>query len=257
MGHVRQSKDTMMTRSRGTAYHTLASELRTSILQGKYADGSPLPTEAELALHHHLSRQTVRRAFQELVSEDLVYRVAGRGTFAAPADRQYLRQFGSIEELMGLSLDTELELLEPIGPRVDVAAAGRLSTTGDVISAVRFRRLHDGKPFCITDTYFPLEVGHQLGDLPELTEQGTISRITVIGVLDSRLESPITEADQSITAVTAPSDIADALDCDTGAALLRIDRIYRDGGGRAVELAVSHFLPELYSYRVRLRRNTP
>ena len=158
---------------------------------------------------------------------------------------------------MGLSLDTELELLEPIGPRVDVAAAGRLSTTGDVISAVRFRRLHDGKPFCITDTYFPLEVGQQLGDLPELTERGTISRITVIGVLDSRLESPITEADQSITAVTAPSDIADALDCDTGAPLLRIDRIYRDGDGRAVELAVSHFLPELYSYRVRLRRNTP
>ena len=233
----------MTTRSRGTAYHTLASELRTSILQGKYADGSPLPTEAELALHHHLSRQTVRRAFQELVSEDLVYRVAGRGTFAAPADRQYLRQFGSIEELMGLSLD--------------VAAAGRLSTTGDVISAVRFRRLHDGKPFCITDTYFPLEVGQQLGDLPELTERGTISRITVIGVLDSRLESPITEADQSITAVTAPPDIHDALDCDTGAPLLRIDRIYRDGDGRAVELAVSHFLPELYSYRVRLRRNTP
>ena len=110
---TRHSKGTAMARTRGTAYHTLASELRTSILQGKYADGSPLPTEAELASHHHLSRQTVRRASQELVAEDLVYRVAGRGTFAAPADRQYLRQFGSIEELMGLSLDTELELIEP------------------------------------------------------------------------------------------------------------------------------------------------
>lgn len=246
-----------MAGNRGAAYQTLASDLRTSILQGKYADGRALPTEAELAQQHQLSRQTVRRAFQELVSDDLVYRVAGRGTFVAPADRQYLRQHGSIEELMGLSLDTELELLEPIGARVDVAAAGRLRTTGDVVSTVRFRRLHDGKPFCITDTTFPLEVGQQLSDLPELTVQGTISRITVIGVLDKRLECPITEADQSITAVAAPADIADALSCNTGSPLLRIDRVYRDGVGRAVELAVSHFLPELYSYRVQLRRNTP
>ena len=246
-----------MAGNRGAAYQTLASDLRTSILQGKYADGRALPTEAELAQQHQLSRQTVRRAFQELVADDLVYRVAGRGTFVAPADRQYLRQHGSIEELMGLSLDTELELLEPIGPRVDVAAAGRLRTTGDVVSTVRFRRLHDGKPFCITDTFFPLEVGQLLIDLPELTVQGTVSRITVIGVLDKRLESPITEADQSITAVAAPADIADALQCNAGSPLLRIDRVYRDGDGRAVELAVSHFLPELYSYRVQLRRNTP
>ena len=158
---------------------------------------------------------------------------------------------------MGLSLDTQLELLEPIGPRVDVAAAGRLRTTGDVVSTVRFRRLHDGKPFCITDTTFPLDVGQKLSDLAELTVQGTVSRITVIGVLDKRLETPITEADQSITAVEAPADIADALCCEVGSPLLRIDRVYRDGVGRAVELAVSHFLPDLYSYRVQLRRNTP
>ena len=107
-----------MARNRGTAYQTLASDLRTSILQGKYADGSALPTEAELSAQHQLSRQTVRRAFQELVAEDLVYRVAGRGTFVVPADRQYLRQHGSIEELMGLSLDTELELIDPLGARV-------------------------------------------------------------------------------------------------------------------------------------------
>ena len=246
-----------MSRGQATAYQTLATELRTAILQGKYPDGMALPTEAELVEQHHLSRQTVRRAFQELVADDLVYRVPGRGTFASPTDRPYLRQFGSIEELMGLSLDTELELLEPLSPRVDVAAAGRLRANADVVSTLRFRRLHEGKPFCITDTYFPLDVGQRLGDLPELTNTGTVSRITVIGVLDERLDSPITEADQSITAVAAPADIAKDLICEVGAPLLRIDRVYRDGDGHPVELAVSYFLPDLYSYRVQLRRNTP
>ncbi|MUH46274.1 MAG: GntR family transcriptional regulator, partial [Actinobacteria bacterium] len=127
-----------VSRGQATAYQTLATELRTAILQGKYPDGMALPTEAELVEQHHLSRQTVRRAFQELVADDLVYRVPGRGTFASPTDRPYLRQFGSIEELMGLSLDTELELLEPLSPRVDVAAAGRLRANADVVSTLRF-----------------------------------------------------------------------------------------------------------------------
>ena len=52
-------------------------------------------------------------------------------------------------------------------------------------------------------------------------------------------------------------DIAAALNCPVGAPLLRIDRVYRDGNGRPVELAVSYFLPDLYSYRVQLRRNSP
>ncbi|MEK8143241.1 hypothetical protein NKH18_17215 [Streptomyces sp. M10(2022)] len=38
-------------------------------------------------------------------------------------------------------------------------------------------------------------------------------------------------------------------------ALLRIDRLYLSAAGHPVELAVSRFLPEYYSYRVRLRRN--
>ncbi len=40
-----------------------------------------------------------------------------------------------------------------------------------------------------------------------------------------------------------------------GTALLRIDRVYSHTAGELVELAVSHFHPDRYSYRVRLRRH--
>jgi hypothetical protein len=36
--------------------------------------------------------------------------------------------------------------------------------------------------------------------------------------------------------------------------MLRVDRLYSDSEGRTVELAVSYFLPEHYTYRVTLRR---
>jgi DNA-binding GntR family transcriptional regulator len=155
---------------------------------------------------------------------------------------------------MGLSLDTEFELLGPLTRRVDVAAAGRLRLDSDAVSTVSFRRRHDGEPFCLTDVYLPPTLACRLDDLPELHAPGCVSRVTVIGLLDARLDHPITEAKQSITATAAPADVAEALGCPPGHPLLRIDRLYTDGAGVPVELALSYLLPEPYSYRLRLQR---
>ena len=103
----------MPDQARSSAYRTLAATLRDAIRGGEYADGQQLPTEEQLSARHSVSRQTVRRAMQDLVSEGIIYRVAGRGTYpVAEADR-YLRHFGSVEDLMALSLDTECEVDRP------------------------------------------------------------------------------------------------------------------------------------------------
>jgi DNA-binding GntR family transcriptional regulator len=68
-------------RSRVIAYRTLAHALRSEIRNGKYAGGRKLPTEEQLSAAYSVSRQTVRRAMQDLVSEGIIYRVAGRGTY--------------------------------------------------------------------------------------------------------------------------------------------------------------------------------
>lgn len=236
------------------AYAMLARTLRGAILRGRYADGSRLPTEAELATEYRVSRQTVRRAFHDLVAEGMVRRVPGRGTFAAPRHGQYLRQFGSVEDLMGLSLDTTLEVLSPLRRQVDIDAASRLRLDSDVVYRVLFRRLHHGVPFCLTTVYLPPDIGATLAGLPSLTTAGALSEVTVIGMIDAHTGSPIAEAEQSITAAAASDAITIHLDCRPGDPLLRVDRSYRDTTGRQVELATSYFLPEHYSYRVRLRR---
>ncbi|WP_406690081.1 GntR family transcriptional regulator [Saccharopolyspora sp. ID03-671] len=238
------------------AYKVLARELREAILQRRYVDGTRLPTEAELAAEHQVSRQTVRRAFHDLVAEGMVYRVPGRGTFAAPREGQYLRQFGSIEDLMGLSLDTQLEVLRPLHRRVDIDAASRLRLDSDAVHTVVFRRTHDGEPFCHTAVHLHPAAAAVLADVPELTERGAVSDATIIGLLDTRLSNPIAEAEQSITAAAAEKPLADALGCTIGDPLLRVDRIYLTTDQHPVELAINHFLPEQYSYRVKLRRST-
>ncbi|MFC5813803.1 GntR family transcriptional regulator [Nonomuraea harbinensis] len=240
---------------RESSYSALAREVRGDILSGRYADGRRLPTEAELAERHGVSRQTVRRAFQDLVAEGLVYRVPGRGTFASPREGTYLRQFGSVEDLMALSVDTRMDITVPLHRRVDVAAAGRLRLASDAVSSLAFRRLHDAVPFCLTTVFLPPHVGGLLRDVPELAAEGATSAFTVIGLLDTRLGAPIAEADQSITVAAADPATSRHLGCAPGHPLLRIDRLYHDTDGTPVELAISHFLPEHYSYRTHLRRS--
>jgi DNA-binding GntR family transcriptional regulator len=241
--------------SRDSAYLRLARELRDAILRHEFPDGVRLPTEAELADRHAVSRQTVRRAFHDLVSEGMVYRVPGRGTFVARQEDQYLRQFGSVDDLMGLSLDTTMELVTPLRTQVDLAAAGRLRLQSDRVCRLAFRRLHEELPFCLTTVYLPPAVGKLIESAPEIIEPGARSRVTIIGLLDDKLADPIAEAEQSITVDTATTEVAEHLGCKPEHHLLRIDRLYLSSAGVAVELAISHFLPEHYSYRVSLRRS--
>ena len=237
------------------AYRTLAGTLRARIAEGKYRGGVRLPTESELSDEFGLSRQTVRRAFQDLVAEGAVYRVPGRGTFATAGGGPYLRQLGSIEDLMNLSDDTTMEVVAAPRRLVDLDAAGRLRLDTDLVYRMAFRRFHDGVPFVLTTVWWPESVGRLVLDRPEV-EAGATSAYTMIGLLEPHLPRPITEAAQSITVGAADETVAGRLDCAIGHPMLRVDRLYSDAEGNAVELAVSYFLPEHYTYRVTLRRST-
>ena len=236
------------------AYQALREQLRSEIAAGQYRDGTRLPTESELVARHGLSRQTVRRAFQDLVAEGVVYRVPGRGTYASEPGRRYLRQLGSIEDLMSLSDDTTMEVLTGLRRRVDVDAASRLRLDDDVVYTVVFRRLHDGVPFVLTTVHLVPSVAQ-----PVLTSSafadGAVGTHTVIGLLEPGLTELIAEAAQSITVAPADELVAGAVGCQPGHPMLRVDRLYSDSADRPVELSVSHFLPEQYTYRVTLRRS--
>jgi GntR family transcriptional regulator, arabinose operon transcriptional repressor len=54
---------------------------RVRILSGEFPVGTQLPTEMEIAQQHQMSRGTVRQALNMLVTEGLLERIQGRGTF--------------------------------------------------------------------------------------------------------------------------------------------------------------------------------
>lgn len=237
------------------AYRELADELRNAIVKRGLPDGGRLPTEFELASKYRLSRQTVRRAYQELVAEGIVERIPGRGSFAVPPGH-YVRSVGSLEDLLAQSIDTEMEILEPLHA-VDQPhenAGERLGT--DHVMEVRTRRLHDDLPFSVTVVTVPLDIGKRLARDPLLTRVGERRKMTVLAILDRILDPPIVEAKQVVTVDRAPAEVASLIDVSEQQTVLRIDRLFLDGASRPVEFAINYFNPERYSYRLELRRSS-
>jgi GntR family transcriptional regulator len=155
------------------------------------------------------------------------------------------------------ALDTDVEVISGLTRRVDVGIASRLLLESDVVFAATLVRSHEGVPFCVTTVWLPPAIASLLDDVQPLRQPGNPGQLTVLGLLDQRLADPVSEADQSITVSAADPAQAAALRVEAGSPLLRVDRLFLDTRTRPVELSVSSFVPERYSYRVKLRRNSP
>lgn len=64
-------------------YHQIKVQLRALILGGKLTEGTPLPSNRELALDLACSVITIRRVYQDLENEGLIRTKQGAGTFVA------------------------------------------------------------------------------------------------------------------------------------------------------------------------------
>jgi GntR family transcriptional regulator len=237
-----------------SSYRLLTQLLREQIFRDEFDEVRPLPTELALAEEHQLSRQTVRRAFQELVAEGLVYRVQGRGTFVTPRETRYRRPFGTVDDLLNLQVDTDFELVEPLSVAIDRGAATTLLQAGPQVHSLTFLRRHHGEAFCLTHVYLPPKIAQSLAGCRELTDPGIHTTATVIGLIESH-GNDIAEAEQVITATAADDELAEHLGCTAGVPILHIERTYFDRQGEVLEHAVSDFLPQHYSHRSRLGRS--
>ena len=141
-------------------YQGLSDYLKRQIQQGRFAIGTQIPTELELCSLHKVSRTTVRQAIQHLVSEGLLDRQQGRGTFvvarpntageglfkAKPEARFLFKYISS-----GWSQCSE-----------ELASTFGLTSDSKIYSLVRLRLAEESKePIAVTRYYSPAAALHE------------------------------------------------------------------------------------------------
>jgi len=88
-------------------YHQIAQQLRSLIVSGRLPPGTMLPSIRELAAETECSVITVRRVYQELEGEGLVYTRQGTGTFVADvgAERRDRFRLEAVRETLVQALE--------------------------------------------------------------------------------------------------------------------------------------------------------
>jgi GntR family transcriptional regulator len=225
--------------------HVQVREYVRGLIQG--ADpGSPAPSERELVQHFGVARMTVRQALDALVSEGLLERVPGRGTFVARAKIDVQVRLSSYTEEMARrgmrpSARTMLARMEAAGP--GVARALEIGEGDKVIHWQRLR-MADAVPMCIEDAYLADSI------VPKFLEQPLPESLYV--ELQRRDLLP-TWGEDSVDAALSRSDEAELLDIRTGDPVLRIAR-RAFAGNIAVEVSRSTYRADRFTLWVPLSR---
>lgn len=186
--------------------------------------GDALPSERRLCAEHGVSRITVRAAVGRLVSDGLLVRVRGKGTFVAERavrSRLHLASFHEDMRRMGLLPTTVVLSLAELVPPPRTVEALRLQA-GQTAYHVRRLRIADGAPISVDDAWY------HAGLLPGLDRLDLTT--SIYETLADRYDRPIDHAEQTVRAGEAPRDIAIPLNLPVGGSVLVFDRVSASRG---------------------------
>lgn len=229
---------------------TLYLLLRDQIASGVLPPGHRIPGEPSLALEHGISRVTVRRALDALEADGLIRRQPGAGTFVAESgrDKPVVADFANmLAHLVDMGRVSRVKLLSfaYVAPPQRVARALGLEPNERTQYSVRVRYTDD-LPFSHLVTHVPERIGLNWSDM-ELATQPLLALMERSGVRAER-------ASQTVSAVLAGPEVAEALGVDVGSALLEVERTVYDEAGRGIEHLHALYRPDRYAFRMDMSR---
>ena len=235
-------------------YFQLAQDLRKQISSKRFKPGVALPTEERLGELYGVSRITVRRAIDDLITERLVERRRGVGTFVARPQgaTRSVSLVGSLYDALAYPNNITIEVLQrtaKAAPR-HVAELLSLQNNAALVELQVLSRV--GKtPFAMTYFYVPADIGAKL-QLAKLGAGTPLARL-----VETLLGEEIVRAAQTVEPESANAKMAKLLDIPRGTAILHVLRTYFSASGRPVEVASVRYRPDQYCLRVDLVTNPP
>ena len=232
-------------------YQILADELRRSIGNDEYKPGDRLPSESELCANYGVSRGTVVRAIEQLVSEGVVHRRQGAGSFVArPSLRRRAGKLLSFSEsAAGEGLRSTQSLLS-IEPATDERVA-EFQCVGQAIYLCRLRSI-DGIPCAVHRSMIPMHVARNIGALngddPAALKDSNFSLYEALDLAGYTVR----EARERATSRLAEAEECSLLDIAQPAPVMVVFRQSFDAAGRLVEAVEAVYHGEYYTYDMQL-----
>lgn len=227
-------------------YVQVRENLRESLIGT--APGEKIPTEGELSQAFSVSRITIRRAIDDLVSEGLLVRHQGKGTFLESP--KLIHELNAItswtDQLKALGYTprtSDLKVAEIPAPR-QIAQALQLAV-GELVIQMRRTRLANEEPVSLMVNYLPSRL------VPEISRHAAESE-SLYELLASRYHLYPAEAVDTVETRPATEGESERLRIAPWSPVLVVTRKSFLAGGQPLEMATVVSRGDRYEYRVKL-----
>jgi GntR family transcriptional regulator len=233
-------------------YHQVEQVIRHRIATRQYGSGLQIPSEHELGRELKVSRVTVREALRELVRENLLIKVQGKGTFVAPnlpKAIQPIKYNGFLEDLY--QRVQQLEVISVDMARVPITDKVRtlLKLVPAVTEVVQIKRCRhsEGEPFSFTVNYLPAEIGSRV-------DAAVLKTVPLNTVFEQDLKIPVVRAEETVEAAPANPEVAEQLGIPVLYPVMHVTRVMFTDGDRAFGVVETFYRADKYHYSVNLTR---
>lgn len=230
-------------------YAQIESYLKARILTGGYPVGEAIPSERELTEQFGVSRMTVRQSITNLVTEGLLYREKGRGTFVANEKvEQPLTKLTSFTEDMfsrGMIPSNKLVSFTRIKPPKTIIKKLQLSKGQEVFEITRIRYADD-VPMAIERSFLPVHL------MQDLTEE--VLGESLYAFIEKDGTQVISHASQRMEAAIVTSEDAVLLQIALPSAIITIERISYLTNENPFEVVHSTYRADRYKFTSEIWR---
>jgi len=231
-------------------YQQIKALMVRDLQAGVWGPGEAIPSEIDLAARFKVSQGTVRKAIDELATENLLVRRQGKGTFVAThAEQTTQYRFLRLQPDDGVTDGgTQRRFIDCRRLRAPADVARSLGLrSGD--AAIQIKRVLSlrGAPVVFDEIWLPA------APFKGLTAEKLGSyRGPMYGLFESEYGVHMIRAEEKIRAVAADAQAAELLAVPPGTPLLSVERLSLSYGDKPVELRRGLYNTTAHHYRNEL-----
>ncbi len=230
-------------------YHQVEESIRKDIKNKKYIPGQPILTEIELQEKFNVSRETVRKAVNNLVFAGLVVKKKGVGTFVTYPKivHRVGYVYGSYEEIVARGTIPGTNFIEKkeIKPSELMRQQMVLETGATVIKIKRLRLAND-EPVAILSSYLPSDL------VPDLARVKFIND-SLYHTLEKIYYLTLSKGDEIIEAGSISDKDANWLQIKKKSPILVVKRLTYLDNSRVIEKLTALYRSDKFKYQVKLK----
>ena len=215
-------------------HQQLANEIKMAIRSNLYPPGHKLPTEEELCLHFNISRPVVRQAYKQLMSEELIYRHKGKGSFVLKNNIRYT----ILDSIASLNHQIDINNMQP---SIQVISIERIECTpemrqqfelSEISPIIRVRRIYygDESPLFYIELYLP-EIIH-----PKMIENLSPNQ-AISSYVKENYNFRTVQSRRHVRAINFSDDVCERLNMPRASAGFRVETFSYDQFGRVIEIS--------------------